>query len=61
MTQAKQKLELKACPRCKGDMIGDRDIYGVYRECLQCGHMEDIATPSKLLSVPVARDRKRVA
>ena len=32
----------KACPRCHGDMHVNRDIYGGYRECLQCGHMDDI-------------------
>lgn len=31
-------LNLKSCPRCKGDMYGDRDVYGRFMHCLQCGH-----------------------
>ena len=61
LTVVKQKLEFKACPRCKGDLIGDRDIYGEYRQCLQCGHMEDIPRPNDYLLASVARNRKRVA
>ena len=34
-------LHFKACPRCRGDMYTNRDVYGPYRECLQCGHMVD--------------------
>ena len=36
-------LLLKACPRCRGDLYFDRDFYGQYKQCIQCGHMEDIA------------------
>ena len=32
----------KVCVRCKGDMHMDRDIYGEYGKCLQCGFMIDI-------------------
>ena len=28
---------LKACSKCKGDMIQARDMYGDYVKCLQCG------------------------
>ena len=34
----------RSCPRCRGYLYTNRDIYGGYRECLQCGYMED--TPS---------------
>ncbi|MBI4306598.1 MAG: hypothetical protein HY678_09810 [Chloroflexi bacterium] len=30
-------LYLKACPRCHGDVKFERDMYGHYLECLQCG------------------------
>ena len=33
---------LKQCPRCKGDLTTDRDRYGQFISCLQCGHCEDI-------------------
>lgn len=32
----------KACPRCKGDITLDRDIYGPYMRCLQCGYLRDL-------------------
>lgn len=32
---------LKSCPRCGGDLFIDRDIYGHYISCLQCGYMLD--------------------
>jgi len=37
-------LWLGACPRCKGDVELDRDHYGWYRQCLQCGHLRDLQT-----------------
>ena len=36
-------LYFKPCPRCRGDMKLDRDLYGSYKLCLQCGYMIDIA------------------
>lgn len=35
-------LDLRDCPRCHGDVRTNRDVYGEYRECLQCGYMVDI-------------------
>lgn len=40
-------LVFKACPRCRGDMHVNRDFYGDYRECLQCGLMEDMVSPER--------------
>ncbi len=31
-------MELKACPRCRGDMRVDNDIYGDFKQCIQCGN-----------------------
>ncbi len=59
--QAKPMLYLKQCPRCKGDMHMNRDIYGTYKECLQCGHMVDIEKPNRFAPVAVARARKSAA
>jgi hypothetical protein len=30
---------LKGCPRCRGDLLRQSDIYGSYVACLQCGHV----------------------
>ena len=35
-------LRLKSCPRCKGDIRLDRDQYGWYEECFQCGYVRDL-------------------
>ena len=35
-------IHFKECPRCRGDLHSVEDMYGEYRECLQCGHVEDI-------------------
>jgi len=32
----------KGCPRCKGDVYVEKDSYGTYRKCLQCGRMQDL-------------------
>ncbi len=31
-------LLLKACPRCHGDLVFERDGHTGYLECMQCGH-----------------------
>lgn len=55
-------LHLKACPRCKGDMNTNRDMYGEYRECLQCGYMRDVEKDNGLLALTAdARSKKKVA
>ena len=33
---------LKACPKCRGDMYQETDLYGTFVECLQCGLMKDV-------------------
>ncbi|SVB30297.1 uncharacterized protein METZ01_LOCUS183151 [marine metagenome] len=33
----------KACPKCTGDMHIRRDLYGDFKECLQCGLLQDLA------------------
>ena len=36
----------KSCPRCKtGDVISEKDYYGPYFMCLQCGYRKDIDLP----------------
>ena len=50
-------LFFKACPKCRGDMHISRDIYGEYKECLQCGLMRDIEGSRNVLAsaVPVPK------
>jgi hypothetical protein len=30
---------LKACPRCRGDLHDEKDFYGAYVGCIQCGYV----------------------
>ncbi len=49
------RLLYNACSRCRGTMVRDRDRFGTYLQCLQCGHMVD------LISVPLATEKESVA
>lgn len=32
----------KRCPRCSGDLFEDRDTYGPFITCMQCGFTKDV-------------------
>ncbi len=32
----------KLCPRCSGDLFEDRDQYGSFVTCMQCGFHKDV-------------------
>ena len=58
-------LLLKACPRCRrGDLIVEREEYGLVVDCLQCGYVGDLSTvPSQRRARSVVRillDRDKV-
>jgi len=36
------RWRLKGCPRCKGDVVVERDRWGWYEECIQCGYLRDL-------------------
>jgi DNA-directed RNA polymerase subunit M/transcription elongation factor TFIIS len=36
--------KLKTCPKCGGKMMPDRDEYGAYEQCIQCGYLMDLIT-----------------
>lgn len=40
-------LRFKVCPRCKGDVLLERDQYGWYELCLQCGYLVDLKSLSR--------------
>jgi hypothetical protein len=33
---------LKSCPKCKGQLLLEKDNYGLYQQCLQCGYLHDL-------------------
>jgi DNA-directed RNA polymerase subunit M/transcription elongation factor TFIIS len=38
------KWKNKSCPRCKGVVYLEKDMYGWYEQCLQCGYSRDLDT-----------------
>jgi hypothetical protein len=49
------KLIVRNCPRCrKGEIFFDKDEYGWYECCLQCGYSRDLPN----LAQPVAVEWK---
>lgn len=56
-------LYLKSCNRCGGDMNSNKDMYGEYRMCLQCGNTVDIPQESSLfaLRLSVENAKKKAA
>ena len=56
-------LLFKSCPKCRGDMHVNRDIYGDYKQCLQCGMMVDLVKEGGRLMVTTSTGskKKRVA
>lgn len=64
-------ISLKACKRCGGDMSYEVDVYGPFRQCLQCSHLEDLPSDAAVEassksqktpeSVPVAASRESMA
>lgn len=35
---------LESCPKCKGRLLLEKDNYGSYQQCLQCGFIHDLET-----------------
>ena len=41
-------LKLNGCPRCGGAVLIDRDQYGWYEQCLNCGYEHDLRQVGKV-------------
>ena len=52
-------LLFKSCPKCRGAMHINHDIYGEYKECLQCGLMLDIERTDDILASAIAASKKK--
>ena len=52
-------MYLKSCRKCHGDMYLNRDRYGAYLDCLQCGLMLDLVGDSPLMSQVKEREIER--
>ena len=42
----------KACKRCGGDLSLERDKYGTYAECIQCGAVLNLSALTERLPNP---------
>ena len=45
---------LKGCPRCRGDLRVNEDTYGEYKQCVQCGYIEDMEPVAERTLSPTA-------
>ena len=55
-------LLLKACPRCRGDLVVEKEEFTQMVSCLQCGYSSDLRTLRRMLSAPMvvaAREAER--
>ena len=43
---------MSSCPRCRGFLYANRDRYGNYNECLQCGYTIDFAQQAASTTLP---------
>jgi ribosomal protein S27AE len=54
----------KRCPKCGGSVLLNKDFYGWYEECLQCGHMhvlKVIATVRRPRVMPKGKGKRPMA
>jgi uncharacterized protein YbaR (Trm112 family) len=49
-----QMIYFKACPKCRGDIYLDRDAYGAYKKCLQCGRIFEVEAQQPSMRKPEA-------
>ena len=51
-------FRLKGCLRCGGDIIFNRDQFGWYEDCIQCGHQSNVDIQNELIE-ELFENRKR--
>ncbi len=54
-------VDYRACPKCRGDMHTRRDTFGAFKECIQCGLMQDLELEQKSDTLAVSNGRKNEA
>lgn len=52
---------IKACPRCRGDLVPDSDRYGCYVSCIQCGGILSDWQERALAALPPSGPARGVA
>ena len=54
------RWKLKECSRCGGDMFIASDLYGWYKQCLQCSYRQDLKEISKPKDQPLRKRKEPV-
>jgi predicted nucleic-acid-binding Zn-ribbon protein len=49
------QFHLKKCPRCTGDLYFDKDQFGPFVTCLQCGYSRDLIVTTQSETTPRSR------
>ena len=52
---------LDRCPKCKGRLLLEKDHYGLYQQCLQCGYLHDIKIFALNDKQEIEEEKKSVA
>ncbi len=54
-------IKLKACPKCHGDLYLEKDQYGRYLSCLQCGYLMELLekVPEELPKISLSEQSRR--
>ena len=50
-------IKLKACPKCHGDLYLEKDQYGRFLSCLQCGYLMELL--EKLPEISLSEQSRR--
>ena len=54
------KWKLKSCPRCGGDLLIEKDLYGWTEKCFQCSFSRDLKESVKPEKRPVSANTTQI-
>ena len=52
---------LDRCPKCKGHLLLEKDRFGLYQQCLQCGYLHDLKTFPLIDRQEIEEEKESVA
>jgi DNA-directed RNA polymerase subunit M/transcription elongation factor TFIIS len=53
-------MRVDSCPKCKGQLLLEKDNYGLYQQCLQCGYIHDLQTFPVIDSAKIEDEKELV-
>ena len=53
-------VKFRGCPRCHGDIFLDKDDYGWYQKCLQCGFESELGSLEEFGLKPQTKEHASV-